>query len=93
VTAGPTRLPPGQGDNHQSLAVALALHARVIAEAKAVHGKAGRHGVVSEWMQTQHARGISITGGTAVHCLLDAVSDLHTGGWTRRRSNPTFTLG
>ncbi|TWE13657.1 peptide chain release factor 3 (bRF-3) [Prauserella muralis] len=44
-----------------TLTEALALHARVISEAGAVHGKAGRRGVVSDWMEMERARGISIT--------------------------------
>ena len=40
---------------------ALALHAQVIAEAGAVHGKAGRRSTVSDWMDMEKARGISIT--------------------------------
>ena len=44
-----------------TLTEALALHARVIAEAGAVHGKAGRRGTVSDWMDMERARGISIT--------------------------------
>ncbi|NEE01687.1 peptide chain release factor 3 [Phytoactinopolyspora halotolerans] len=44
-----------------TLTEALALHARVIGEAGAVHGKAGRKSVVSDWMEMEQARGISIT--------------------------------
>jgi peptide chain release factor 3 len=44
-----------------TLTEALALHARVISEAGAVHGKAGRKGTVSDWMDMEKARGISIT--------------------------------
>ena len=44
-----------------TLTEALALHARVIAEAGAVHGKAGRRSTVSDWMDMEKARGISIT--------------------------------
>ena len=40
---------------------ALALHASAISEAGAVHGKAGRRGVTSDWMDMEKARGISIT--------------------------------
>ncbi|GAA5076875.1 peptide chain release factor 3 [Thermocatellispora tengchongensis] len=40
---------------------ALALHASAIIEAGAVHGKAGRRGVTSDWMEIERARGISIT--------------------------------
>lgn len=44
-----------------TLTEALALHARVIAEAGAVHGKAGRRSTVSDWMEMEKARGISVT--------------------------------
>lgn len=40
---------------------ALALHARVINEAGAVHGKAGRKSTVSDWMEMEKARGISVS--------------------------------
>ena len=44
-----------------TLTEALALHARVISEAGAVHGKAGRRGVTSDWMAMERQRGISVT--------------------------------
>ncbi|MBM3147196.1 MAG: peptide chain release factor 3 [Actinobacteria bacterium] len=44
-----------------TLTEALALHARVIGEAGAVHGKAGRRGVTSDWMAMERQRGISVT--------------------------------
>ena len=44
-----------------TLTEALALHARVIERAGAVHGKAGRKATVSDWMEMERARGISIT--------------------------------
>jgi peptide chain release factor 3 len=44
-----------------TLTEALALHARAIGSAGAVHGKAGRKGVVSDWMSMERERGISIT--------------------------------
>ena len=40
---------------------ALALHASAITQAGAVHGKAGRRGVTSDWMELERTRGISIT--------------------------------
>ncbi|MFT4041612.1 MAG: peptide chain release factor 3 [Gordonia sp. (in: high G+C Gram-positive bacteria)] len=40
---------------------ALALHARVISEAGAIHGKAGRRSTVSDWMEMEKARGISVS--------------------------------
>ncbi len=44
-----------------TLTEALALHAEVIGEAGAVHGKGRRKGTVSDWMEMERARGISIT--------------------------------
>src|SRR5881397_2369346 len=44
-----------------TLTEALALHARVINEAGAIHGKAGRKSTVSDWMDIEKARGISIS--------------------------------
>jgi peptide chain release factor 3 len=44
-----------------TLTEALALHASAINAAGAVHGKAGRRGVTSDWMAMERARGISIT--------------------------------
>lgn len=43
-----------------TLTEALALHAHVIKEAGAVHGKAGRKSTVSDWMDMEKDRGISI---------------------------------
>lgn len=44
-----------------TLTEALALHAKVIAEAGAIHGKAGRKSTVSDWMEMEKARGISVS--------------------------------
>ena len=60
-----------------TLTEALALHAHAIGEAGAVHGKGNRRGVVSDWMDMEKDRGISITsavlqfayGGTVVNLL------------------------
>ncbi|VEH04262.1 peptide chain release factor 3 [Corynebacterium kutscheri] len=43
-----------------TLTEALALHAHMISEAGAVHGKAGRKATVSDWMEMEKDRGISI---------------------------------
>jgi peptide chain release factor 3 len=59
-----------------TLTEALALHARVIAEAGAVHGKAGRKGVVSDWMEMERARGISITSAALQFEYRDLVINL-----------------
>jgi peptide chain release factor 3 len=44
-----------------TLTEALVLHAKVITEAGAIHGKSGRRATVSDWMEMEQARGISIT--------------------------------
>ncbi|MGO4203998.1 peptide chain release factor 3 [Rhodococcus sp. TAF43] len=44
-----------------TLTEALALHAKMISEAGAVHGKAGRKSTVSDWMEMEKARGISVS--------------------------------
>jgi peptide chain release factor 3 len=44
-----------------TLTEALALHAKVITEAGAIHGKAGRKSTVSDWMEMEKARGISVS--------------------------------
>ncbi|MCX5302738.1 peptide chain release factor 3 [Streptomyces sp. NBC_00160] len=44
-----------------TLTEALALHAHAITRAGAVHGKAGRRRVASDWMEIEKARGISVT--------------------------------
>jgi peptide chain release factor 3 len=59
-----------------TLTEALALHAQVISEAGAVHGKAGRRGVVSDWMEMEKARGISITSAALQFSYGDAVVNL-----------------
>ena len=41
-----------------TLTEALSLHAHAISEAGAIHGKAGRRGTVSDWMDMEKARGI-----------------------------------
>ncbi|AKK08269.1 peptide chain release factor 3 [Corynebacterium testudinoris] len=43
-----------------TLTEALALHAHIINEAGAVHGKGGRKSTVSDWMEMEKDRGISI---------------------------------
>ncbi|MGW0050391.1 peptide chain release factor 3 [Nocardia cyriacigeorgica] len=43
-----------------TLTEALALHAKMISEAGAIHGKAGRKSTVSDWMEMEKARGISV---------------------------------
>jgi peptide chain release factor 3 len=44
-----------------TLTEALALHAHAIDRAGAVHGKGGRAGTVSDWLEIERTRGISIT--------------------------------
>ncbi|MEU3273926.1 peptide chain release factor 3 [Saccharomonospora sp. NPDC006951] len=59
-----------------TLTEALALHAKVISEAGAVHGKSGRQGVVSDWMEMERARGISITSAALQFSYRDTVINL-----------------
>jgi peptide chain release factor 3 len=59
-----------------TLTEALALHAKVISQAGAVHGKAGRRGTVSDWMEMERARGISITSAALQFAFGDCVVNL-----------------
>ncbi len=59
-----------------TLTEALALHARVIQEAGAIHGKAGRKSTVSDWMDMEKARGISISSAALQFGYGDAVINL-----------------
>ncbi|MET0417711.1 MAG: peptide chain release factor 3 [Actinoplanes sp.] len=55
---------------------ALALHARVIGRAGAVHGKGDRRGVVSDWMAMEQQRGISVTSAALQFSYRDTVINL-----------------
>ncbi|MBO1750519.1 peptide chain release factor 3 [Actinotalea sp. BY-33] len=59
-----------------TLTEALALHARAITEAGAVHGKQGRDGVVSDWLEMEQKRGISITSAALQFEVDDLVINL-----------------
>jgi peptide chain release factor 3 len=59
-----------------TLTEALALHASAITQAGAVHGKAGRRGVTSDWMALERARGISITSAALRFDYQDTVLNL-----------------
>lgn len=59
-----------------TLTEALALHARAITSAGAVHGKAGRRGVSSDWMEMEKARGISVTSAVLQFEHRDVVLNL-----------------
>ena len=59
-----------------TLTEALALHAQVISEAGAVHGKGSRRGVTSDWMAMEKDRGISITSAVLQFSYGDAVINL-----------------
>src|SRR5580692_1229175 len=59
-----------------TLTEALALHASAIASAGAVHGKAGRRGVTSDWMALERDRGISITSAALRFDYHDTVLNL-----------------
>ena len=59
-----------------TLTEALALHARAIQQAGAIHGKAGRKSTVSDWMDMEKARGISISSAALQFPYGDAVVNL-----------------
>ena len=59
-----------------TLTEALALHARVLMRAGSVHGKDGRRGTVSDWMDIERDRGISITSAALQFTYRDAVINL-----------------
>ena len=59
-----------------TLTEALALHAQVITEAGAVHGKSGRRSTVSDWMEMEKQRGISITSAALQFAYGDHVINL-----------------
>lgn len=60
-----------------TLTEALALHARVITEAGAVHGKSGRRSTVSDWMEMEKARGISVSSTALQFTYAPEGSDPH----------------
>ncbi|WP_218219680.1 peptide chain release factor 3 [Nesterenkonia sp. Act20] len=59
-----------------TLSEALLLHSDAITEAGAVHGKAGRRGTVSDWMDMEKARGISVSSAVLQFKVGDAVVNL-----------------
>jgi len=59
-----------------TLTEALALHAHIIDEAGAVHGKGNRAGVVSDWLDMEKKRGISITSAVLQFAYEDTVINL-----------------
>ncbi|MBA0125258.1 peptide chain release factor 3 [Haloechinothrix sp. YIM 98757] len=59
-----------------TLTEALALHARVLTSAGAVHGKGDRRGVTSDWLEMEQARGISITSAALQFAYGDTVINL-----------------
>lgn len=59
-----------------TLTEALALHAEVISAAGAVHGKGGRKGVTSDWMDMERERGISVTSAVLQFAYRDQVINL-----------------
>ncbi len=59
-----------------TLTEALALHAKVISEAGAIHGKSGRRSTVSDWMEMEKARGISVTSTALQFTYRDSVINL-----------------
>ncbi|SDS26588.1 peptide chain release factor 3 [Corynebacterium timonense] len=58
-----------------TLTEALALHAHVISEAGAVHGKGNRKSTVSDWMEMEKDRGISIASSALQFEYLPEGSD------------------
>jgi peptide chain release factor 3 len=59
-----------------TLTEALALHAQVISEAGAVHGKGNRKATVSDWLDMEKTRGISITSTALQFEYRDTVLNL-----------------
>jgi peptide chain release factor 3 len=59
-----------------TLTEALALHAHALTEAGAVHGKSGRKGVTSDWMDIERERGISVTSAVLQFSYRDCVVNL-----------------
>jgi peptide chain release factor 3 len=59
-----------------TLTEALALHAQVISEAGAVHGKGNRRSTVSDWLDMERTRGISITSTALQFEYRDTVLNL-----------------
>jgi len=59
-----------------TLTEALALHAQALTSAGAVHGKAGRRGVASDWMEMEKTRGISVTSAVLQFAHRDRVLNL-----------------
>ncbi|WP_407319658.1 peptide chain release factor 3 [Isoptericola halotolerans] len=59
-----------------TLTEALALHAHAIDQAGAVHGKGDRSGVVSDWLEMEQKRGISITSAALQFVYRDVVVNL-----------------
>src|SRR5918998_903485 len=59
-----------------TLTEALALYAEVISAAGAVHGKGGRRGVTSDWMDMERERGISVSSAVLQFAYRDHVINL-----------------
>jgi peptide chain release factor 3 len=59
-----------------TLTEAIALHANAISRAGAVHGKPGRRGVVSDWLEIERTRGISISSAVLQFAYRDKVINL-----------------
>jgi peptide chain release factor 3 len=78
-----------------TLTEALALHARVIQEAGAIHGKAGRKSTVSDWMDMEKARGISISSAALQFSYGPPGGKPSSTCWTRpgTRTSPRTPTG
>jgi len=59
-----------------TLTEAMLLHAQAISQAGAVHGKSGRRATVSDWMEMEKARGISISSAAIQFSYGDVVVNL-----------------
>ena len=59
-----------------TLTEALALHTRAISEAGHIHGKSGRRSTVSDWMEMEQTRGISIASAVLQLTYRDTVLNL-----------------
>ena len=75
-----------------TLTEALALHASAIDSAGAVHGKAGRKGVTSDWMEMERQRGISITSTVLQFPYRDHVINLLDTPGHRDFSEDTYRV-
>ena len=72
-----------------TLSEALLLHANKISSAGAVHGKGGRAATVTDWMEMEKARGISITSAGPCSSMHEGSRD-QPGGHCVRPTSQTL---